>query len=204
MSLAAGTGLQGLRETETAGIAVTQSRQSSHGLRLPFRVRPRCERPPYQRDRSHARVTEVTLDGASLEVCAPTAFPRAAAAAFSAPGLPRPRRLTPSGFLNLLTLHSCRACRPYFRPDPLLGFSLQSFAPHPQPYAVSGACTLMSLNAPNTTRTPHPSLRPKPKLDSDGHAASHPLPCAEAPGCGSAASSAPPESRRSDLVEERA
>jgi hypothetical protein len=155
MSLVAGTGLQGLRETETAGIAVTQSRQSSLGLRLPFRVRPRSERPPCQRDRSHARVTEATLDGASLEVCAPTASPRAAAAAFSASGLPRPRRLTPSGFLNLLTLHSCRACRPYFRPDPLLGFSLQSFAPHPQPYAVSGASTLMSLSLRQLRHKPH-------------------------------------------------
>jgi hypothetical protein len=111
----------------------------------------------------------------------------------------------PSGFLDLSALRSATCLLALFHARSAHGVvALQSFAPLAEPYAVSGACTLMSLNAPNTTRTPHPSLRPKPKLDSDGHAASHPLPCAEAPGCGSAASSAPPESRRSDLVEERA
>jgi hypothetical protein len=30
-------------------------------------------------------------------------------------------------------------------PNPLMGFSLQGFAPHVQPYAVSGAATLMTL-----------------------------------------------------------
>jgi hypothetical protein len=30
-------------------------------------------------------------------------------------------------------------------PDPLMGFTLQSFAPLVQPYAVSGAVALMSL-----------------------------------------------------------
>jgi hypothetical protein len=107
----------------------------------------------------HISMTEATLDGASLEVSAPTAFPRAAAAASSVSGLPRPRRLTPSGFLNLLTLHSCRACRTYFRPDPLLGFSLQSFAPRPQPYTVSGASALMSLNLRQLRHKPHPRKR---------------------------------------------
>jgi len=90
-----------------------------------------------------------------VRFCAPTASPRAAAAAFGAPGLPRPGRLTPSGFLNLLALHSCRACRPYFRPDPLMGFSLQSFAPRPQPYTVSGASTLMSLDLRPLRHKPH-------------------------------------------------
>jgi hypothetical protein len=30
-------------------------------------------------------------------------------------------------------------------PNPLMGFSLQGFAPHVQQYAVSGAVTLMAL-----------------------------------------------------------
>jgi hypothetical protein len=34
-------------------------------------------------------------------------------------------------------------------PDPLLGFSLQSFAPPVQPFAVSGAVALLSLDHPS-------------------------------------------------------
>jgi hypothetical protein len=42
-----------------------------------------------------------------------------------------------------------RVCCPYFRADPLVGFSLQSFVPLAQPYAVSSACALLSLaNSP--------------------------------------------------------
>jgi len=50
------------------------------------------------------------------------------------------------------------ACRPYFMPDPLMGFALQSISPHAQVNAVSDAITLLSfkrLFAP--TRPPTPS-----------------------------------------------
>ena len=39
-------------------------------------------------------------------------------------------------------------------PDPLLGFTLQSFAPSVQPYAVSGAVALMSLGWPSVPPEP--------------------------------------------------
>jgi hypothetical protein len=59
------------------------------------------------------------------------------------PALNRPAS---PGFLNLMTL-LCppRTCRPYFVPDPLLGFDLQSLAPPVQPYAVPGAVALLSF-----------------------------------------------------------
>jgi hypothetical protein len=117
----------------------------------------------------HKRGTEAPLDGSSLEVSAPTAYPHAALQ-LAVSGLPRPTRLTPTGFLNLWTLHRFRVCWPYFRPGPLLGFALQSFVPHTQPYAVSDAHTLMSLGQCTSDHKPHRRKRQhghkKQKLDA--------------------------------------
>jgi hypothetical protein len=69
---------------------------------------------------------------------------------------------TPSGFLNLLTPYRKLPGGHYFRPHPLLGFALQSFAPYVQPYAVSDACALMTLeNDPDTTTTEMQRLQTK-------------------------------------------
>jgi hypothetical protein len=57
-----------------------------------------------------------------------------------------------------------RACWPYFRPDPLLGFALQSFAPPTQPYAVSGAS--YPLDVGDTTLTPTSSQKGKPNREA--------------------------------------
>jgi hypothetical protein len=45
-----------------------------------------------------------------------------------------------------------RACWPYFMPDPLMGFTLQSVPPLARPYAVSGAIPLMTLGPPAKPR----------------------------------------------------
>ena len=66
------------------------------GLLLPFRVLPSSERPP-------GWPTSGWLGSSSLEVCSPTVCSRAESR-HGAPGLPHPRRLTSSGFHNLLTL----------------------------------------------------------------------------------------------------
>jgi len=41
-----------------------------------------------------------------------------------------------------------RICRSYFIPDPLTGFTLQSFTPLTQPFAVSGVAPLLALVLP--------------------------------------------------------
>jgi hypothetical protein len=57
-----------------------------------------------------------------------------------------------------------RACWPCFRPDPLLGFALQSVAPPPQPYAVSGASYPLDVSDP--TQTPTSPRKGKPNRET--------------------------------------
>jgi hypothetical protein len=50
---------------------------------------------------------------------------------------------------------------PYLRPDPLLGFALQSFAPHAQLYTVSGANALLSLGTTANSHKPRQQVNLK-------------------------------------------
>jgi hypothetical protein len=68
-----------------------------------------------------------------------------AAAASLMTGLSTPNRLRLQVFSTSWRLDPPRTCWPCFMPDPLLGFTLQSFAPPVQPFAVSGAVALLSL-----------------------------------------------------------
>jgi hypothetical protein len=74
-------------------------------------------------------------------------------------GFASPDRLRLQVFSTSWRLDPPRACWPCFMPDPLMGFALQSFAPPAQPYAVSGAAALLTLE---WTRTPHRTGHPRP------------------------------------------
>jgi len=86
-----------------------------------------------------------------MRFVAPTAFSRHVAAALTK-GRSFPV-LQPSLHLQVFStswrFDPPRACRSYFIPDPLLGFTLQGFTPHTQPHTVPGVRTLMWLE---TTR----------------------------------------------------
>jgi hypothetical protein len=63
-------------------------------------------------------------------------------------GFTSPDRLRLQVFSTSWRLDPPHACWPYFMPDPLMGFALQSFPPPAQPYAVSGASALLPLKTP--------------------------------------------------------
>jgi hypothetical protein len=71
-------------------------------------------------------------------------------------GLPHPNRLRLQVFSTSWRLHPPRACWPCLMPVPLLGFTLQSFAPLAQPYAVPSAVPLVTLGPPAATPRPSP------------------------------------------------
>lgn len=85
------------------------------------------------------------------EVSSPSAFSPLRAADLV--GFASPNHLRLQVFTTSWRLLPPRACRPYFMPDPLLGFSLQSFHPPAQPYAVSSATTLVTLGLFSELRT---------------------------------------------------
>jgi hypothetical protein len=84
---------------------------------------------------------------ASPEVPSPTASPhteqRLEVSRFASP-----RRLRLQVFPTSWRLHPPHVCWPYFRPNPPMGFSLQSFAPSMQPYAIPDALALWTLETP--------------------------------------------------------
>ena len=82
-------------------------------------------------------------------------------------GLAWPDHLRLQVFSTSWRLFPPRACWPYFVPDPLLGFALQSFSPPTQPCAVSDAVTLMMLEVSKTVpRSSFPSRIPKQRARS--------------------------------------
>jgi hypothetical protein len=95
-------------------------------------------------ERQYHRSVGADVFGSSREVPAPTAYPRSKQRP-RCTGLPHPRAWRLQVFATSWRFHWPRACWPCFRPDPLLGFPLQSFLPLVQPYAVSSASTLLSL-----------------------------------------------------------
>jgi len=64
--------------------------------------------------------TQRQQNGASHEVCSPSASPRTWQRHLE-PGLPHRTRLRPQVFSTSRRLHPPRACRPCFMPDPLMG-----------------------------------------------------------------------------------
>ena len=68
-------------------------------------------------------------------------------------GFASPDRLRLQVFSTSWRFDPPRACRPCFMPDPLLGFALQSLAPHVQPYAVTGTAPLLTSGPPEGTLT---------------------------------------------------
>jgi hypothetical protein len=87
-----------------------------------------------------ARAVARRTDGTFLEVLSPSAYPRPEQWLRGA-GLPRPHRRRLQVFTTSWRFVPLRACWPCFMPDPLMGFTLQSFPPPVQPYAVSDACS---------------------------------------------------------------
>jgi hypothetical protein len=98
---------------------------------------------------------------ASHRVSIPSAYSPPEAAALGGAGLPHPHRMRPQVFSTSWRLDPLQACRPCFMPDPPMGFTLRSFAPHVEPYAVSSAAPLMSLgptrcdSASGSSPSPH-------------------------------------------------
>jgi hypothetical protein len=119
-------------------------------LQPSFRVRPVTERPRSRREPLRTLVLDHDfLPGGSSPL---QRFPHMRQRLFW-PGLPRP---TTSVFrfsqpLDALPPH---ACRPYFMPDPLMGFPLQSFIPLKQPFAVSSVDALLVLDNPFMLSSP--------------------------------------------------
>jgi hypothetical protein len=168
-----------LRTRGLRGNEFTKPRNSSRGLRRSFRGQPRVERPP------RCARNKFPRSGASPEVPSPSAFPRTGQLHdCSADALPSAcvYRFSqpPDAFLRPVP------AGPYFRPDPLLGFSLQSLVPPAQPHAVSGAVALVSLG-----HRPYP--RPAPSRRSRSSA-----PVARPQAVGEAPPSGPCSTRESD------
>jgi hypothetical protein len=108
--------------------------------------------------RRHARRIERSDNSSSLEVCSPSAYPRTGQR-LEWPGLPRPtacayRLSQPRGALIRPVPAGLISCQ-----IRSWGLALQSFAPPAQPYAVSGAAALLTLE---WTRTPHRTGHPRP------------------------------------------
>jgi len=95
--------------------------------------------PAKRRAAASARTVVRRTRSSSLEVCSPTASPRPEQWPRGT-GLPHPHRQRLQVFATSWHFVPLRACWPCFMPDPLMGFTLQSFVPPAQPYAVSGAC----------------------------------------------------------------
>jgi hypothetical protein len=74
-------------------------------------------------------------------------------------GLSTPERLRLQVFSTSWRVDPPRACWPCFMPDPLMGFALQSFAPPVQPYAVSDAHALLSLERSSDPPEDHRARR---------------------------------------------
>lgn len=117
----------------------TQFRTSSHGLELPVRVHPNSERLPLCVNH------EWNTGSSSPEVSSPTASPHSLLRPIGLRTSTSTRRLTSTGFLNLLTLHSLESASHISGQIRSWGCSLQSFVPLVQPYSVSSASTLMTL-----------------------------------------------------------
>lgn len=131
-------GLRGLREPGFSWQFVKTTSRPSPRLALPFRGRPNIKPPS-------ARVPEAPVANSSSHgICFPYSVSSRGAAACVA-GIASTRPPTPSGYLNLLTLHRPSASRPCFMPAPLMGFALQSFVPPVQPFAVSSAVPLLTF-----------------------------------------------------------
>jgi len=93
-------------------------------------------------------------DDSSLGVSSPTAFPHVEQRLVVA-GFTSPVRLRLQVFSTSWRLHPPHVCWPYFMPDPLLGFALQSFPPPAQPARrLRRPCPLAVASAPEPSRKP--------------------------------------------------
>lgn len=119
---------------------------------------------PEQRAAANCRTRRVRDGSSSLEVVAPTAYPRTGLrlcwCRFASPTPPDVSRFSqpPDAFAAPVPAGH------YFRPDPLLGFALQSFVPLTQPCAVSGADTLLSLERCRSRHTTANRKRSRPNI----------------------------------------
>jgi hypothetical protein len=140
MPFATQAGLQGLRMPGPP----TKSklyRSSSHELPIPFRGTAKYLAA------ASVRAIRGTSAAPPIRFLPPTAV-LCAGQRHREPGLPHPTRQYLQVFSTSWHLDPPRTDRPYFMPDPLMGFTLQSFTPPAQPCAVSGAAPLMTSGQP--------------------------------------------------------
>jgi hypothetical protein len=138
-----------------------------------------------------------------MRFVAPSAYPRTRQRPDDAVCLTAPP--APSGFLDLSALRSATCLLALFHARSAHGVvALQSFAPLAEPYAVSGACTLMSLNTPVRHPYAAPELATETEARTQRTRRVAPSALHRSTGLRRRRELDPPESRRSDLVEERA
>jgi hypothetical protein len=140
MSSATSAGLQGVRTAGCLASPESKARRPLMSLRSPSECSARRAAVAPNCSRSRSRDCRLLPWGCfPYSVSPPKAAARIGRASRARPAL----RL--QVFATSWRLRPPRACWPCFMPDPLLGFSLQSFAPLVQPRAVSSAVALLSL-----------------------------------------------------------